>query len=94
MKHFERLGSRGQAMKRNNLIDRYSEASSTPGAFELGNSQKISTMKNRIDYLKLRIDLLDEVARILLEGQDYNDGDFLKWFRSKKEGLTKTQRSH
>jgi hypothetical protein len=68
----------------------------TPGAFELGNSQRLTNVSNRIDHLKLRIDLLDEVARILLEGQDYNEGDFLKWFRSKKEGLAKlqTQRMH
>jgi hypothetical protein len=63
----------------------------TPGAFELENSQKISRMNNRIDHLKLRIDLPDEVARILLEGQDYNDGDFLKWFKSHKEKLAKMQ---
>jgi hypothetical protein len=66
----------------------------TPGAFELGNNQNISTIGNGIDHLKLRIDLLDEVARILLEGQDYNEGDFLKWFRSKKEGLARAQRTH
>jgi hypothetical protein len=64
---------------------------STLGAFELENSQKISTVNNRIDHLELRIDLLDEVARILLEGQDYNEGDFLKWFKSHKEKLAKMQ---
>ena len=62
---------------------------STLGAFELENSQKISTVNNRIDHLELRIDLLDEVARILLEGQDYNEGDFLKWSSPTKRSLQK-----
>jgi hypothetical protein len=65
------------------------ESFTTPGAFELASRQRLANINNMVDHLKLRIDLLDEVARILLEGQDYNDGDFLRWFKSHRQELAK-----
>jgi hypothetical protein len=62
---------------------------STPRAFELENSQRLTNVSNRIDHLKLRIDLLDEVVLNLLKKQDYNDGDLSKWFIEQKEKLAK-----
>jgi hypothetical protein len=61
----------------------------TPGAFELGNSQRLTNVNNNVDHLKRRIDLLDEVVRNLLKEQDYNDGDLSKWFIEQKEKLAK-----